>query len=599
MTPAWVDGSTTVYLGDVRELLAELREHSVHCVVTSPPYWNLRDYGTATWIGGEPDCDHVERHIRIGDGLAAWSAVHGAGGGHKAVDVPAIQYRAVCGRCGARRVDQQIGLERTPEEYVETIVDVFRLIRRVLRPDGVVWLNMGDTYARGKTGRDDEDEENLRRRFAEFGTGRPKAGRKGANGRDRGIPNGYKDKDLLGMPWAVAFALRGDGWYLRRDVVWSKANPMPESVRDRPTSAHEFVFLLSPSEDYFYDLEATKEPASPLTNPRGHGVNPKALMKPKPGGWDMEREGRGPKRWATPAGWNTGPGGHETVAGRYPRDPKRPRNKQNESFSGAVRGPVRERNVRSVWEADEPWAIWEWLLDQAEDGMERRLVERLFERYFASDDVPDVWKIATEAFPAAHFATFPQDLVVPCILAGTSARGCCPTCGAPWRRLVDRRTENCSNAARAGTTIRGKGHVSSQVRAGHDVRNGPTSVTATIGWQPTCNHYDTRYRTDLPQARQLRKRKQRQQTGDWWRRARRRPGRDDWPTVPAVVLDPFAGSGTTLAVARRLGRAGVGLDLQPEYLELIRRRVLAAALPLLDGLEQTTQPEADQMELIS
>lgn len=189
--------------GDCRAMLATLPDSSAQTCVTSPPYWGLRDYG----------------------------------------------------------VDGQLGLEPTPAEYVANMVEVFRDVRRVLRDDGTLWLNLGDSYAAGKCGRDDEDEESLRRRFEEYGTGRPKAGRKGANGAARKAPEGLKPKDLVGIPWAVAFALRADGWYLRSDIIWSKPNPMPESVTDRPTKAHEYLFLMSKSERYFYDADAIKEPA--------------------------------------------------------------------------------------------------------------------------------------------------------------------------------------------------------------------------------------------------------------------------------------------------------------------------------------------------
>jgi hypothetical protein len=149
-----------------------------------------------------------------------------------------------------------------------------------------------------------------------------------------------------------------------------------------------------------------------------------------------------------------------------------------------------------------------------------------------------VWTIATSPFPEAHFATFPPALVEPCILAGTSERGVCSHCGAPWRRLVRKRTENRSNAAKAGTVIDGKGHPSSQVRDGHDIRNGPTSISVTIGWRASCDC----------------------------------PGTD---AVPAIVLDPFLGSGTTALVARRLGRDCIGLELSPAYAAMARRRTRA------------------------
>jgi DNA modification methylase len=183
---------------DVLDGLAQLGEGSAQTCVTSPPYYGLRDYGT----------------------------------------------------------DGQIGLEATPDEYVARLVGVFRDVRRVLRDDGTLWLNLGDSYGTG-AGRNDTDEANLARRSAAFGTGTGD----GTGPRDF-IPmrNPYKPKDLLGIPWMVAFALRADGWYLRSDIIWAKPNPMPESVTDRPTKAHEYLFLLSKGPRYFYDADAIREP---------------------------------------------------------------------------------------------------------------------------------------------------------------------------------------------------------------------------------------------------------------------------------------------------------------------------------------------------
>jgi len=195
-----VDG---ILCGDALEVLRTIPDESVHCCVTSPPYWGLRDYG----------------------------------------------------------VDGQLGLEATPEEYVARLVEVFREVRRVLRDDGTLWLNLGDSYATGAGKVGDC----------------PSGGKQGARWRgegskhDYGIgpvsqPNrmpirGLKPKDLVGIPWRVAFALQADGWYLRSDIIWAKTCCMPESVRDRPTKAHEYIFLLSKNKRYYYNCEAIKEPA--------------------------------------------------------------------------------------------------------------------------------------------------------------------------------------------------------------------------------------------------------------------------------------------------------------------------------------------------
>jgi len=225
--------SVKILIGDCIERLRELPDESVHCCVTSPPYWGLRDYGE----------------------------------------------------------DGQIGLEDSPEAFVGRLVEVFREVRRVLRDDGTLWLNLGDSYnGSGGAGGD-------------YGKGGLKEGQPRYPGRKVGT---LKPKDLVGIPWRVAFALQADGWYLRQDIIWHKSNPMPESVRDRCTKAHEYVFLLSKSGRYFWDQEAVKEPTSGTAHGRGNGVNPKAKMN---------------------------------AAG----------SKQNESFSAAVSGLVDERNARSVW----------------------------------------------------------------------------------------------------------------------------------------------------------------------------------------------------------------------------------------------------------
>ena len=177
--------------GDCRQVLAGLPDASVHCCVTSPPYFGLRDYGIA----------------------------------------------------------EQIGLEQTPAEFVEQLVAVFREVRRVLRDDGTLWLNLGDSYAANRSYQVPSTK------------GGPKHGAgRAAGGKGSVVPDGLKAKDLIGIPWRVAFALQADGWYLRQDIIWHKPNVMPESVRDRCTKSHEYVFLLSKSERYWFDADAIAEP---------------------------------------------------------------------------------------------------------------------------------------------------------------------------------------------------------------------------------------------------------------------------------------------------------------------------------------------------
>lgn len=227
--------------GDALTVLRTLPEASVNCCITSPPYWGLRDYGTGKWQGGDANCDHKQNHgIQGKTGQRA----------DRTFTAEAV-YRETCRKCGALRIDQQIGLERTPAEYIRKMVRVFRGVRRVLREDATLWLNIGDSYAAGGNGGHNKGE---------YFHGHTKRG-----GDFSGIPKkppvGLKPKDLVGMPWRLAFALQKDGWYLRSEIIWHKLNPMPESVTDRPTKAHEYIFLLAKSERYYYDAEAVKEPA--------------------------------------------------------------------------------------------------------------------------------------------------------------------------------------------------------------------------------------------------------------------------------------------------------------------------------------------------
>ena len=205
MSEYWTNGVTTLHQADARAM--PLPDASVHCVVTSPPYWGLRDYGLGQWQGGDAECGHKN---------PLEPSVHSTlQNPHQGGDMGWTG--GVCGPCGAIQQPTGIGLEPTLGEWVANIVAVMREVKRVLRDDGSLWLNLGDSY---------------------------------------------HDKQLLGQPWRVAFALQDDGWLLRSAIVWHKPNPMPESVTDRPTNAYEMVFLLSKQGRYFYDAEAIREPAS-------------------------------------------------------------------------------------------------------------------------------------------------------------------------------------------------------------------------------------------------------------------------------------------------------------------------------------------------
>ncbi len=239
-----------IIVGDVLDprTWGSIPDSSIHCICTSPPFWGLRDYGTATWEGGDPGCNHTPARPS-GDSKSGLEGAKNSQGHRKEGFKGGI-----CLKCGAMRVDDQIGLEKTPEEYVSHLVQVFQEMRRVLHPSGVIFLNLGDSYTSG--GRSTYDSTAGRRPAALGQEREPHP----ASGKSRPpIPNGLKTKDLVGIPWMVAFALRADGWWLRSEIIWSKPNPMPESVTDRPSKNHETIFLLAKNKDYFFDAEAIKE----------------------------------------------------------------------------------------------------------------------------------------------------------------------------------------------------------------------------------------------------------------------------------------------------------------------------------------------------
>ncbi len=350
-----------------------LADNSVHCCVTSPPYWGLRDYGTPG----------------------------------------------------------QLGLETTPDEYLTVMVDVFREVWRVLREDGTLWLNMGDCYATG-------------------------AGKVGECGHvyygpmtqpNRMPIEGLKAKDLVGMPWRLAFALQADGWWLRSDIIWSKRNPMPESVTDRPTKSHEYIFLLTKSERYYYDAEAIKEDSvtSDMRRPYAPGQ-----VDSRGNGHD--RGGGTLRKQAVPTGWDTGPGAHGNIHKDGRRRPK-PWDNDMGSNRTLVQG-YRRRNDRFGGNKHNAETT------KHSDGS-----------IFLGSPLRNkrsVWEVNPQPFPEAHFATFPEELIKPCILAG------CPEGG--------------------------------------------------------------------------------------------------------IVFDPFVGSGTTILVAENLQCHGIGLELNPDYIEIAKRRLAQSVM---------------------
>ena len=234
--------------GDARQI--PLADTSVNCVVTSPPYFGLRDYGTGIWTGGDGVCEH--RVCLSPEFNVAYSTLTG---GKATVGHQQEGFHSSCPRCGAVRRDKQIGLESSLGKYLAALHTVFAEVWRILRADGTLWCNLGDSYAANR------GYQSIDNKHVNVG-----------NNHGSSVPTGLKPKDLCGVPWRVAFMLQEMGFYLRSDIIWHKPNPMPESVKDRCCKSHEYLFLLAKSEKYFYDQEAiaersiTNDPRRPYTS---------------------------------------------------------------------------------------------------------------------------------------------------------------------------------------------------------------------------------------------------------------------------------------------------------------------------------------------
>jgi len=250
--------------GNAVEKLKQLEDCSVDCCVTSPPYYGLRDYGTGEWVGGDPNCDHLGEALQSEKCTLGGRAPEDTTNDKRAKS--GMPFKSVCGKCGAIRVDEQIGLEETPEEYIARLVDVFREVRRVLKDDGTLWVNIGDSYASNgaKANNNGEGKSTMGWTGQKHDTLN-----KAAKMKLPKLQAGCKPKDLIGIPWMLAFALRADGWYLRQEIIWAKLNPMPESVTDRCTKSHESIFLLAKSQRYYFDAKAIAEPALYAGDNRG------------------------------------------------------------------------------------------------------------------------------------------------------------------------------------------------------------------------------------------------------------------------------------------------------------------------------------------
>ena len=411
--------------GDCLQQLATLPAASVQCCVTSPPYWGLRDYGTPG----------------------------------------------------------QLGLEATPDEYVANMVAVFREVRRVLRDDGTLWLNLGDSYASQPAGNSPDRPSG----FSQM-AGRREGGAVDLPKKDIRA-SGLKPKDLVGIPWRVAFALQADGWYLRQDIIWHKPNPMPESVTDRCTKSHEYIFLLTKSARYYYDNEAVKEPQI-CSDPR---LIKSGIVRSREYGYSTkENELR------------TGNRKYDDVPINYAGNGTNVKGHKGNSMN-TLDG---KRNKRSVW------------------------------------------TVSTKPFKGAHFATFPPDLIEPCVLAGTSEKGCCEKCGKPWERVTIKDIEQPDGYGNMGAND-GKWQGENKQSSGHRIQKNMNALRAAG------RNHDNPFPT---------------KTTTGWRSTCECGGEP----VQCVVLDLFNGAGTTGVVAVQHGRRYIGIELNPDYLEMSRKRIQLA-----------------------
>jgi len=419
--------------GNVFDKVKELNDNSIDCVVTSPPYWGLRDYGTGTWIGGDKNCPH-KRLTKISKDTKTGHA----GMFKKGNVVGDAIYKNYCPECGAKRKDEQLGLEETYQEHIKNIVNLFEEIKPKLKESATIWINYGDSYATTINGRKAKDVKNDDRMFVDkpFST----------------IQGSIKPKDLVMIPNRIAIALQDAGWYIRSEIIWHKPNPMPESVRDRPTSAHEKIWLITKSKKYYYDADSIREPlaSTSLTRLNQDIKNQKGSTR---GNGGMKSNGN-----------------MKAVFGKYQTDENEKKHRQGMSKTRGTKLVETRPKLPSQKEFVNYLRNKTTLIDLVENtNIKKTTIEHWFrndEVGFAFPSVDDwnkikdlindwtdefnnidygltyiethldeiknnpigrnkrnVWTITTKPCKEAHFATFPKDLIEPCIKAGCPEGG--------------------------------------------------------------------------------------------------------------------------------------------------------------------------------
>lgn len=569
-----------ILCGDCREVMTGFPANSVDLVVTSPPYWGLRDYGSETvrvW-GGLHECEHEwgeslpaakSGHKNIG--FAERSQQNYRGGGHKTVTIAEKHHPSeagqFCSKCGAWW--GSLGLEPHPQLYIDHLVEICREIKRILKPTGTFWLNLGDSYCSKVSA----------------GSG-GLIGLRGEKDRPSELyvkqPHGFKrnfeydggwlqPKQLLMIPSRVAIALQHEGWILRNDLIWYKPNHMPSSVKDRLTCAYEHVFLLVKARRYYFDLDAIRKPHSASTIQRI--TQPNVMNQP---GGDKQRELRGEG------------GGNASRSADMVKSLAR-------NYEKLTKHDIAVGRIGNFSYTD-PLHTKEYHPQGKNPG--------------------DLWRIPTTPFPGAHFATFPLKLIEPIVKAGCPL-WICSRCGKPRERirLISRPTYQSKEDPTLKTG-----------RAGlNRYREGVSYKRLNIGQRKIAEKL-----RELAKNRFVEMRKCFGSKWDHWIRTddsgARIPMLDDWielkrifPSleifdsyiisepkegwsdcgcgegwVGGVVLDPFAGSGTALRVARKLGRRFIGIEIKLEYAEMARQRVRGRYKPVPDGVTPLDQIMEDK-----
>lgn len=460
---------------DVLDGLKQLPDESVHCVVTSPPYFGLRSY--------LPD-DHPMKPFEIGS-------------------------------------------EPTVEAHIEKLVAVFREVRRVLRSDGICWMNYGDAYARNPAKGQHKPGQSGGKNAYVYDKG-------GGRASSTSISDGMKEKDLMLLPFRIALALQADGWWIRSRLPWLKPNGMPSSVEDRPGTSVEEIFMLTKSARYFYDGEAIKLQAKYPAGPNAPGK----VKSPQGQGFTRKNKNERSDGHIIESSARTRVGFNDRWAAKTNNDRK------------ALASPLYERHRASIDGGQS--------LQESPDGTR---AFRQSDAFFAAlGDVKGViansdgemlaLHVATQPYAEAHFATFPPKLIEPLILAGTSHKGCCSACGAPWERIVEKTFVPQPDVS----TERGmRGGPGQKPMDDSDSREGfPRGTTSarTLGWRATCSC-------------------------------------EGASVIPCTILDPFMGAGTTALVADRLQRNAIGFELGDGYVAQAENRISAdRGGGLLDLMEE-------------